>query len=153
MSRSHPVDHVITHPCQSKDNTSHHDMDFDLSGGDLFNVPITYGMDKHEATMGYVHEDTFPMETSREHAWDMGFEAGVTSTVTTWKKCTRTHNADKNNSCYLQEPLIPLSRLGSKPPNRDLRKNEIEANMESSKRHGELADKTKPISPTTAAAS
>lgn len=104
MSRSHKVNHVITHPCQSKD--------------------------KHEATMGYIHEDTFPIETSREHAWGIGFEAGVTSTVTTWKNCTLTHSADKNNSCYMQEPLIPLSRLGSKPPNRDLRKNEIEANMD-----------------------
>lgn len=120
--------------CQPRDSPYRYFMVLDTLIGDLFTVPISYGMDKYKIKGGHVTEalpkdnphplmvEALPKDNPRPHvtealpkdnpspyAWEKGPISNFPQNDSTWKKTTQTQSNEKK-----EKSIDPRPRVGKK---------------------------------------
>lgn len=92
-------DHALTQAWHPHVDLSLHATISDISAGNFFTVPISYGMDIHKVKEDHV-TGVEQLATSSKNAWEVGPDKNNASIVAMWKKTTPTWSNEKKRHIY-----------------------------------------------------
>ena len=141
------IDPTPKQTCKPHDSPHPHFLSSEMPTNDLFTVPILYSLDNQETKEGHVTQ-TVPKVKPHPCVWEKGSASNFPQKATTWKRTPQTQCKEKKDKI-----TNSLTRVGNKRAKRE-HKHKYGSNIEreKNKRHKVLANETKPIIPTAAAA-